>query len=214
MILWKQSRSYFLSFSFFGVVLVLLKTLVAPTKAQKILKFPVFPSAVPLPGWQLQSSKNLTDKIGKIYQYNSQQNNLSIEINYVVGYLENELPFRQYNPQMVDLKKPTYIIRQLDKIGAYALSINQNRAYLHSCINPNGLSAITYQQFIYNRHTSDLKLHRLLPVLLNQQPIRDSRCFWTHLSIPIQQDNSPEKSYQILENAWVAWYQYWHSRFP
>ncbi|QLE58193.1 cyanoexosortase A system-associated protein [Nostoc sp. TCL26-01] len=214
MIFGKQSRTYFLAFSFFGVILVLLKTLVAPIKEQQTLKSPVFPSAVPLSGWQLQSSKNLTDKIGRVYQYNHQQHNLRIEINYVVGYLENELPFRQYNPQTVDSNKPTYIIRQLDKMGAYALSINQNRAYLHSCINPNGLSAITYEQFIYNRHTSDLKLHRLLPVLLNQQPLRDSRCFWTHLSIPIQPDNSHENSYQILENAWMAWYEYWHSRFP
>jgi len=57
----------------------------------------------------------------------------------------------------------------------------QKRAYL-KCINSRG-STFTKEQFNYNR------IHRDGAVsytcwLLVQQPLRDKRCLWTHLSIP------------------------------
>ncbi|UKO98933.1 cyanoexosortase A system-associated protein [Nostoc sp. UHCC 0870] len=214
MIFWKQARPYFLACSFLGILLVLLKSIVAPVKEQPILASFTFPSKIDLSGWQFQSSEPVTDKDTKriIYQYTRNQINLKIEMNYVVTLMDNESLFHQYNPKIFAPDKPRTIIRQNDKIGAYSLSVQEDRVYLRSCINPNSPSAITYEQFIRSRYTSDIQLHRLLPALLGQESLRDSRCFWTHLSIPIQ-NSSPESTYQILENVWFSWYQYWPSLF-
>ncbi|NJQ98397.1 MAG: hypothetical protein HC784_13990, partial [Hydrococcus sp. CSU_1_8] len=36
-------------------------------------------------------------------------------------------------------------------------------------------------------------------------------CLWTHLSIPLK-ETPREQAYQILEQVWVSWYQWWHPR--
>jgi cyanosortase A-associated protein len=79
------------------------------------------------------------------------------------------------------------------------------RAYLDACINSRGGSTFTEEQFRANRIQYDVQFNRLLPWLLGQQELRDQRCLWTHLSIPLNQ-SSPESSYHILENAWFSWY--------
>jgi len=84
---------------------------------------------------------------------------------------------------------------------------------LRSCINPRGPGVITYEQFIQNRYTYDWQPSRLLPVLLGQEPLRDHRCLWTYLSLPLE-NLSEQQAYSILEEVWLSWYQWWHPRFP
>ncbi|MBD2358423.1 cyanoexosortase A system-associated protein [Tolypothrix sp. FACHB-123] len=208
---WKQAHFCILNLTFLGVILVLLKSIFAPGKFQITAKTYSFPESVILPEWQFQSSYPLSNLRGRIYQYKRDKINLQIEMQYEFG--ANEELFRQYNPKINSANKTAAIIREKNKIGAYSLSIEKNRAYLRSCINPYAPAVITKEQFVYNRYTFDLRLDRLLPVFLQQEPVLNRQCFWAHLSVPVQ-NSSSENAYQVLENAWISWYPYWHSRFP
>jgi cyanosortase A-associated protein len=134
-------------------------------------------------------------------------------MSYVNHPHPNEKRFRQYDPSLSTPDEPGAIIRHQKETGFYSLSIEKERVYLRACINPRGPSAITYAQFIHNRYTYDLQFARLLPVLLGQESLRDHRCLWTHLSIPVK-NASFEADYQVLEKVWLSWYQWWHPRFP
>lgn len=211
MIFWKQARPYILALTFLGVILVLLKSIFDPAEFKLIIKTFTFPEKVPLAGWHFQSSYPLENITGKVYNYKHNEIDLQIKMQHELG--PNREIFRQYNPNVVSPDKTAVIIRKKNEIGVYILFIEQERAYLRSCINPNAPSVITQEQFTYNRYISDLRLGRLLPVFLNQEPLIDRQCFWANLSIPVQ-NNSPENAYEILENAWIDWYPYWHSQFP
>jgi cyanosortase A-associated protein len=49
--------------------------------------------------------------------------------------------------------------------------------------------------------------------LLGKASIRDRRCLWTQLSIPVT-ELEPKQAYLILEKSWQEWYQWWQPRFP
>lgn len=210
---WKPIRVSLLVLTFGGVLVVAGKSIFGSTPDKSTAKTFEFPKDVPLSGWQAIGSQPLTEPLGRTYQYSQGNLNLAIEMRYVDYPHTNEKLFRQYDPNLVASNKSPRILRQRETIGAYSLSVDEGRAYLRTCINPRGDSAITYSEFIRNRYTSDLQLSRLLPWLMGQESLRDHRCLWTYLSLPIQ-DSSPEQAYQVLENTFLPWYQWWHSRFP
>jgi len=86
------------------------------------------------------------------------------------------------------------------RTARFLWSLCLSEAYLNACINSRGGSTFTKEQFNYNRIHRDTQFNRLLAWLLIQQPLRDKRCLWTHLSIPLNR-SSPESAYVILENA-------------
>ena len=214
MMFWKPIRVSLLALSFGGVLLVVGKSVLAPTSSQRqVTKAFEFPTNVDLPGWQSLGSQPLSKPLGRSYQYHQKDLKLEIEMRYAESSLENETLFREYNPLVLSPGKPAPIVRQRKAMGAYTLSVEEKRAYLRSCINPYGDSAITYTQFIQNRYAAGLPLSRLLPWVMGKEGLLDNRCLWAHLSLPIQ-DSSPEKAYQVLEDTWVFWYKAWHFRLP
>jgi cyanosortase A-associated protein len=134
-------------------------------------------------------------------------------MHYVAHLHPNETLFREYDPSLSSPGETAPILRSTPETGSYSLEIQEERAYLRACINPRGPSAITYEQFIQNRYTYDLQFSRLWPVLLGQEPMRDYRCLWTHLSVPADK-TAPDSAYQVLEKAWPSWYQWWYAHFP
>jgi len=210
---WKPIRVSLLALTFGGVILVLGKSVFAPASEKKSTAQAFeFPTDVPLPSWQPLGSQSLMEPLGRNYQYRQGDLKLVIEMRYVESPFENEALFREYNPSVLSPGELAPTIRQHKAIGAYSLSVDEQRAYLRACINPRADSAITYTQLIQNRYKADLRLGRLLPWLMDQESLLDNRCLWTHLSLSIK-DSSPEQAYQTLENTWLPWYQWWHSRF-
>lgn len=139
---------------------------------------------------------------------------LNIEMRYEVETDGDVKQFIKNNTAIQFLlDQPLLVVRQQEGVGFYGVFVYQKRAYLDACINSRGGSTFTKEQFSYNRIQYDVQLNRLLPWLLGLQPLRDKRCLWTHLSIPLNQ-SSPEQAYLILENAWFSWYKWWSSRFP
>lgn len=194
----------------------------------------VLPTVVPLPGWQQSFSKPLptSDSPSKAVQakyaktlagrqYTYIQNSLPLDIQmlYVVNTLGKfntksvKSVVKNYSFVQSLFNSPTLILRHQEGIGYYNLFAYQQRAYLNACINSRGGSTITQLQFMFNRYVYDTRLNRIMPWLLGQAPLKDRRCLWAHLSIPLK-NSSPEDAYRILETAWFSWYQWWYPRFP
>ncbi|MFB2894428.1 cyanoexosortase A system-associated protein [Aerosakkonemataceae cyanobacterium BLCC-F50] len=217
MIFWKHLRLIFL-FTIFSTVLgVLVKSVLfpAPSKITTPLGFPV---TLPLQGWQLLQSSPLVDSIGdripptisaRHYQYVNNDLSLDIKMRYFVNTNGEVKDFiKSYESISV-----SSLIRQKEGIGFYALFTYKDRAYLSACINPYGSSTVTARQFQQNHNFDALQFNRLLPWLLSQENLKDERCLWAYLSVPLKQ-SSPEVAYQSLENVWFSWYKWWNSRFP
>lgn len=213
----KNFRPLLLAVTFSSVFLVLGKIVLSPYAGSRTVTSFVFPPVVPLSGWQSLPSHALSDRSsnhlnyisGRQYQYTQKDLPLNIEMRYVVNTTGDVKDF---------LKTYTFIpsspvLRQQEGIGFYGLFAYQGKAYLSSCVNPRGGSTVTARQFKQNRNTYDLPSERLLPWFLGQTNLKDERCLWANLSIPLR-NSSPESAYQFLEKAWSSWYQWWHPRFP
>lgn len=226
MSLWKQLRIPLLVFAFANVLFVFGKSILDPTVGKRTITPFVFPSVVPLPQWQWVASQPLENQtverppFGKLvlpgihYRYVQNDLPLDIKMRYEVETDGDGKRFIKDNTAIqVSLTQPLVVVRQHEGLGFYGLFVYQKRAYLDACINPRGGSTFTQEQFSYNRIHYDVQFDRLLLWLLGQQGLRDNRCLWTYLSIPLNQ-SSPESAYVILEKAWFSWYHWWRPRFP
>ncbi|MEB3336720.1 MAG: cyanoexosortase A system-associated protein [Leptolyngbyaceae bacterium] len=237
--LYPSLRILLLAATFAGAVVVLGKSIFSPPTASNTYKPYTFPQTVPLKDWQFVASKPLSnlpvspksspDDTSKIpydvslasqeYRYLRDGLPLTIEMRYIVGTLGDLKNFiRNYTSIRLDSKqsddrKLFESIRYQKGVGFYGLFTHQQRAYLSSCINSRGESTVTFEQFLANRNQHDIRWHRFLPVLVGQESLRDRRCLWAHLSVPLN-SSSPEQSYQILENAWAIWYSVKDLSFP
>ncbi len=215
MIIWKQFRLPLLALTFSSVFLVLGKVILLPNAEKTTLAAFLFPETVPLSEWQLNtkysqptSTKEDSNLIAqKHYQYIQKDVSLDIEMRYMTIFDVSQL-IREYTSISSSPE-----VRQREKVGYYGLGIDKGRAYLSACINPQGSSTFTYQQFSQNRSLYDRPQQRLLPWLLGKKPIEDKRCLWAHLSIPVK-NSTPEAAYKKLENVWFSWHQWWQLRFP
>jgi cyanosortase A-associated protein len=233
MFYWKQARISFLVVIFGSVFFVFGKSILIPsvTNDSTTALF-VFPEKVPLDGWQLLASRSLPECKGlphattepactsansellvaiaqKHYQYVRNGRILDIEMRYFTSTDGDVSHFLRTYTSLV----PSFRLRQQKRVGFYGLLVDRQKAYLSACINPRGGSTVTIGQFKQNRYLYDVRLNRLLPWLLGRESLRDNRCLWTHLSVSLE-NSSPEAAYQVLENAWFSWYEWWHLRFP
>lgn len=224
---WKQLRMPLLVLTCANVLFVLVRTILDPTIGKHTVTPFVFPSVVTLPQWQLVASHPLKAQTierppplskfilpARQYRYIQNDLRLDIEMRYKVETDGDVKQFIKDNTAIrFLLDQPLLIVRQQEGLGFYGLFVYQKRAYLDACINSQGGSTFTREQFSYNRIHYDVQFNRLLPWLLGQEALRDKRCLWTHLSIPLNQ-SSPESAYLILERAWFSWYKWWSTRFP
>ena len=200
------------------VILVLGKIILSPSSVKQTSTTAEFPPVVPLPKWQLIETKPLPriyfGVLGKQYRYIQNQLPLDIELRYII---ETDGNIQQLIDKHTSIQfsaiQPTLSIRQQPGVGFYGVYVYQQRAYLDACINPRGSSTFTAEQFSNNRKLYELQFNRLLGYLLADTPLRERRCLWSHLSIPLK-DASPETAYNNLETSWFSWYKWWNSRFP
>ena len=214
-------RISFLTGIFGSAFLVLVRILLAPIASNSTVTPFVFPTTVPLPQWQPLESRPLTNPItsspkfisGKHYRYTQNDLTLDIEMRYVVETGDVKEFLKNYSSMPPSASQLELVLLKQSGVGFYSLGADQQRAYLNSCINSRGGSTVTSAQFQRNRYTYDIRLGRLLPWLLGWGTLRDQRCLWARLSIPLK-NSSQTDAYQILEKAWKSWYQWWRPRFP
>lgn len=226
MIRWQQIRSCLLLVTLCSVFAILGKSILEPPSAAKRAVTPaplVFPVKVPLAGWQSSGSRPLANHVvkhqkylsGRLYQYRKKGLPITIEMLYVIENSGNVMGFISNYTSIPSsaIRVSSRTERHQAGVGYYMLFTHQQRAYLTSCINPRGDSTISLPQFQQNRYTYDIQFSSLLRWLFSQENIRDLRCLWVHMSVPLS-TALPEQVYPMLEDAWVPWYRSWRLRFP
>lgn len=215
---WKTVRIWLLTALFIGVLCVLVKSILFSHTTQSAATPFVFPTSVPLPQWQLLDSLPLkitddpTFLASRRYRYQQNRNSLNIDMHYIVN---SSGDVQDFVKKHIFAQKATapLLIRETSGVGFHALFTYQGNAFLSSCINPRGGSTVTFDQFRENRNSYDMQPGRLLLWLLGIQPLRDFRCMWNVLSVPLK-TAQPEEVYPILESTWLSWYSWWETRFP
>ncbi|MBW4621485.1 MAG: cyanoexosortase A system-associated protein [Cyanosarcina radialis HA8281-LM2] len=219
-------RLFLLAIAFSGTILVAGRAIIYPATAVNGVVRPAdfaFPLEVPLLEWQPKPSSPLNSRVSpppellasRLYRYHRANLDLDIEMRYTIEKAGSVINFvRAYTTIPVSaLSVESRRDRYQTSVGFYTLFVHQKRAYLSSCINPLGSSTVLSPQFHRNRYTYDVKFERVVKWLFSRENIRDFRCLWTQLSIPVN-SISAEDDYAILEKAWFSWYQWWQPRFP
>jgi cyanosortase A-associated protein len=196
-------------------------TLAAPAKFD-------FPPTVALADAKLLASKPLavhTFKNGMVatggsYRYEHSPQPIDIEIRYITDGVANRpsidamLPIFTQIPLSV-IQPST--VKEREGLGFYSLFVDKKTAYFSTCINPQGITTVTGDQFHTNSNPNPLStgvpVDRLLPWLLGRQTLRDSRCLWTLLSTPID-SAAPDATMKTLETVGVNWIRWWQVHFP
>ena len=200
-----------------------------PTKSS--LRAPAafdFPQNVPLPNLPMLASKPLMahsfeDKMvatGMSYRYPHKPQPIDIEMRYITDGVANRptmdamLPTFRQIPATV-LQPST--MKEQPGLGFYSLFVDRKTAYFGTCINPQGITTVTGDQFHANSNPNPLAngipLDRLMPWILGHQTLRDSRCLWTVLSTPID-SAAPDATMKTLETVGVNWIRWWQVHFP
>jgi cyanosortase A-associated protein len=212
-----------LAFTFGGVLLALGNAVINNPTVETTPAIFQFPEAVPLSGWQFDNSRftvsassQLTNAVsGRDYHYRQNHLPLTVKMYYVtkaVNANDNKLLLQSF-ADWPSAAIRSLSMRQQPQTGFYQLSTDPKTAYLISCINPQGGSTITREQFLFNRNTADLQPQRILLWLQGRAPLRDNRCLWVLMSRPLQ-TASADAAYSTLETAWSAWYSWWKAHFP
>ena len=99
-------------------------------------------------------------------------------------------------------------------VGSYGLYTDGDRAYATACINPAGGSTVLSDDYRSNRYRHDFRPSRIWNWALGRSAIQDRRCLWAHLSIEHDHFTSPNTATEIVEAAWLDWFQWWNTHYP
>ncbi len=208
-----------------AVWLVTLYALLNPATGRREVGAYNFPDLAPLTGWQPTTTQALNDSrkdrtrafeivpSGQHYAYAKDGLELAAELRYVIGAsgnigasLRNQTDIPEHVLQRAEF-------RHRPGSGDYVLFVHRDRVYLSACINPRGGSTVTEGQFLHNRNAHDLRPARLWLWFTGRESLRDRRCLWTLLSVPLN-GQEPPAVYPLLETAWAEWQPWWLRRFP
>ncbi|MEB3310443.1 MAG: cyanoexosortase A system-associated protein [Snowella sp.] len=213
MSLWDHYRSSVLAIACGGTLLALgwgLKTSLQPrpTVAEMAL-----PKTVPLAGWQqtqsyplmAEGSALLKPISSRAYQYRHPQGwDLEIQAYYLDA---SQADIHDFLQTYTTLSSTPQISHQ-PHIGAIAVLPTPNRVYLSACINPQGPSTVTADQYLRVKLISGKTLSWFKDWLWGRAPLLDQRCLWSHLSIPLRSPSDTKNAQKILEKAWHRWFEW------
>jgi cyanosortase A-associated protein len=223
---WQKIRLGLLIFTFVNVILVLGKAIIDPADSKSALKNYNLPSEIPLEKWQFIKSENLEKKTtnhvfygeinvpGKKYIYVKNNEELEIYTRYL-KQANGDVSELITADKSIDVQKKAsnLILKQKPGIGSYALFTYQQKAHLSACINPVGITTFNKEDFRAKTKQNTITINRFLPWILGSKSLVDWRCFWSHLSIPLNNEQ-PDIAYQKLENVWFLWHNYWIRSYP
>lgn len=215
--LWQRFRVPFLVLTFSSSLLVLSQLALAPTSKNPKAPPYVFPREIALSGWRFLGSRPLqgpvVERQGSGRQYLYRQDDLQLDIKMRLLFETNgDIWYLLREHTAIAASEASSTLKYAEGVGFYSSFTSGGYAYLSSCINPRGGTTVTAAQFAYNRYRYDLSFERLLAWLRNEVSLRDKRCLWAHLSIPVR-ERSLEGAYQTLEDVWLSWYEWWFPRF-
>jgi cyanosortase A-associated protein len=170
-----------------------------------------FPHAVPLSGWEHYATGSVNTELvrppahitgqflaGKRYVYGQKDLRLDIEMRYLKETDGDLKSFIHSQFQTISSS-----LRYHPQLGSYVVYHRYDRAFLTACLNSQGGSTVTSDQFRLNRILYDSRPVRILTWLKGTTNLQDRRCLWAHLSIPFSPTRSPKVTYLSLESVWV-----------
>ncbi|MEM9535610.1 MAG: cyanoexosortase A system-associated protein [Cyanobacteria bacterium P01_E01_bin.45] len=106
------------------------------------------------------------------------------------------------------------VLQYRDGVGSYGVYADGDRAYVTACINSAGGSTVLSDDFRGNRYRYDFRLARIWNWALGRSGIQDRRCLWTHLEIDYDSSATSELATDLVEFAWLDWFEWWNSNYP
>ncbi|NDJ19111.1 cyanoexosortase A system-associated protein [Myxacorys almedinensis] len=225
-------QQWMLAIALGGSLLAIAKTFFPSDSLPKTPTF-TFPTSVSIPGWQfLQSNEVAVQKrfspalvsrldehtiAGRQYQYRRAGNAITIEMRYLMRGIVDVPSILQ--ERTLTLNQPEWTPRDRASIGTYALYEQNRTPHISTCITPHGNTLVQDSEFRRYQTYPTVVIKRLLPWVLGQAPLRDTRCLWVDISIkhtvpaPVPTAASPLSTPE-LEEAWAEWVQSWQGRFP
>lgn len=220
---WQNVRNFWLAAALVSSSLVLLKIVATPVQKPSPPNF-AFPTSVPLSGWQFVQStpialqKRYTPSLatsvddlsisGQRYQYLRNGKTIDIEMRYFgATYTAVANIVRESTIQLPRANLTTVRSR----VGTYATYQRSNQLHFTACIPATLETTVTDGELRAAQNRPDVLLRRGLPWFLGQVPLRDLRCLWTQISMPIE-TGSPTP--QELEQVWLEWVQWWQKNYP
>lgn len=184
-----------------GVMATLGRLLVQPQQSQMAPVRPL-PERLQLSGWQSTQAKPLSfnnlsrhyDVVldAQEYPFHQRTKILTVQLRYVfntdasvgtfqqkwlIGRSPSDYPSGQTSDR-------THISTgQFPELGHYILSSVSKETILDTCINPQGKSTVTREQFLDNRLQYDLSPTHLLRWAIGQNSLLDKRCIWMRLKL-------------------------------
>jgi cyanoexosortase A len=215
----QPKRHLFLVGTWLGIIL----TAISLIATRKSINNPnILPQQFTLNKWQqikftslaeqkiyINSENFFTFQSGKDYNYLSQNQQLQLQIRYMTNTRGNQNPFLDGKKQD-SLKNIQKQVMYSPEIGYYIIYEDSKQAYFTACVNPRGGSTVNSTQFMQNRYKYDLTMSRVLPWLFGQDVLRDDRCLWTQLSVPLN-GVSASSIYPVLQSIWLDNYPKWQS---
>ncbi|MFQ4146227.1 cyanoexosortase A system-associated protein [Chlorogloeopsis sp. ULAP02] len=214
-----SKRGFFLAATWVGIIL----TAIYLITNKRLVTTSLLPDKLALNSWQqvtvkplIEQQKDNQDTIksivmlsGKDYSYLKNTQQLKLQMRYVVNTRGEPNPFLEMLSENL-IKNSHQQFKYIKGVGFYTLYHDSKQAYLTACINPRGGSTVTSVQFMQNRYKYDLVWNRILPWVLGKEVLRDDRCIWAQLSLPLN-GVSASNIYLVLEAVWNKNYTAWQS---
>ncbi len=203
-----------------GTILTLGVGLRTPLQPRPAIASYTLPETVPLKGWQPISQSTLPEPADEklvplaslAYRYQREEMSLTIEMRYLTATKGDVTQFiRWYTEIPGDTEMKVY--QQPDQ-GSYVFFIHQDRAYLSSCLHPQGQITATGTEYLWTKVISGVSSGQFIGWLTGKNTIFDQRCLWFHLSLPLESSADNEESHRILIETWVLWHDWWTKNFP
>ena len=219
-------RPSLLAIALGGSLLALVWGIKTPLLSRPTVATFDFPEKVPLSGWKqwaskpldFPSSNDLTPIASKTYQYRSLDGStLDIQMRYLKT-AKADIPslWREYSRL-----PPTPQIFNQPGIGAIAWTTYQNRLYLSACINPEGPSTVTADQYLRTKLVTGKNLDWFGAWLWGRADLLDQRCLWSHLSLALGSQRTVTRSplenqepHQVLQTVGKSWFEWWKFHYP
>lgn len=213
-----QWRSYILAITSISINLAAVCTFLFPSVGNRRVAEFEFPSKFGLAREviaedRIEQIKNSTETIQARQQYRYGEMAIALELNYVVNTRGGVDTYLRNYTDITEAAIAAKSVKQIEGIGHHALLTDGDRAYLTGCISPRSPANVTQKQFSQYRYQNDLSLQIGWQWLRGQASIRDRRCLWVLMAIPVEEGSSQAK-YRDLEAAWQDIYRWWLPNFP
>ena len=221
---WEKVRNLWLFAALVSSSLVLLKVGITPMQKPTPRTY-TFPASVPLGRWQFVQAlpiglqKRYTPSLatslddlsiaGQSYRYLRKGQPLVIEMRYLSDYSSVADILRETTIRL----NGTNFSTARSQVGVHAVYQHDDRLFVTACIPPTRETTVTDGELRGAQNHPDVLLRRVFPWFLGQAPLRDLRCLWTRISLPIDAA-SPSTTAEEINQVWIEWVQWWQNHYP